>query len=517
LSKNKSTATNKPKQNAMKNQITNYVRAGYSGLYIVSFEEGRVQAEIKAVADTTGYALYTWSVADGLIDITSGQSVDPDSVDPLVMFDNINKLPEQSIILLMDFHMLLSDPNPLLYRKMKDTLNHAKATQKVIVVLGCQLKLPPELEKEITVMEYELPDRKQLETVLKNIAESAGKPEPAGTDRERLLDAASGLTTIEAENAFALSLVETGSFSPEVVYREKCATIKKNGILEIVESRTTLDDIGGLENLKADLAEKSGLFTQAARDYGLPTPRGMLFCGQPGTGKSLCATATRSIFNIPLLKLEAGRIFGSLVGESERNWRKAFGTAKAIAPCVLWIDEVDGLFSGAESSGRTDGGTTSRVIKAILQDMQFNGEGVFFVFTANDIDNLPDPLIDRLDVWSVELPNHSEREAIWRIHIEKRGRNAKAFNLARLADITDGFSGRQIEQVWLKALTMAFNDGGREPNETDVERAASRFTATSVLMADAIERRRKRLANRATPASAPEKPRAVVKGRKIVS
>ena len=295
---------------------------------------------------------------------------------------------------------------------------------------------------------------------------------------------------------------------PEIVYREKAATVKRNGLLEIVENKISLDDIGGLENLKGDLREKSNLFSEEARKFGLPTPRGLLVVGQPGTGKSLTATATSDVFGIPLLKLEAGRIFGSLVGESERNWRTAFATARAVAPCILWIDEVDGLFSGGESSGRTDGGTTQRVIKAVLQDMQFNGEGIFFMFTANDVDNLPDPLVDRLDVWSVDLPTAKEREAIWSIHIAKRGRKPGKFNLGELARSTEGFSGRQIEQVWIKALTLAFNDDEREPGAKDVATAASRFVPTSVLMAVQIENRRKRLKDRSMPASVAENNKA---------
>jgi SpoVK/Ycf46/Vps4 family AAA+-type ATPase len=171
---------------------------------------------------------------------------------------------------------------------------------------------------------------------------------------------------------------------------------------------------------------------------------------------------------------------------------------------VFWIDEVDGLFCGAQSSGQTDSGVTNRVIKAILQDMQMNSEGIFYVFTANDIDGLPDPLIDRLDVWSVDLPNHTERRAIWNIHIAKRNRDPKKFGIEELATVTDGFSGRQIEQVWLKAMTLAFNDKAREPRNADILTAASRFIATSITMAAAIERRRTRLKDRATPASAPE-------------
>lgn len=485
----------------MKTAIANYIRAGYPGLYLVSHEEQRVEQELLGVAKDTGFGLFAWSVTEGIMSAKSGDGI-PETQDPVAMLDAFARLPEKSILLLRDFHLFLADANPMLFRKVKDALLLAKASNRVLCILGCTLRLPAELEKEITVVEFRLPSRAQIKTVLEGIAKSAKLTLNGNT--ESLIDAASGLTTMEAENAFALSVIETKDITASIVAREKSNTIRKNGILEIVEQRNTLDDVGGLELLKRDLGEKRNLFTKQAREYGLPTPRGCLFVGQAGTGKSLTATATSAIFGIPLLRLEAGRLFGSLVGESERNWRTAFSTAKAVAPCVLWIDEVDGLFSGAESSGRTDGGTTSRVIKAILQDMQFNGDGIFFVFTANDIDGLPDPLIDRLDVWSVDLPTATEREAIWKIHIAKRNRDPKKFSLGTLAKLTDGFSGRQIEQVWLKALTIAFNDGGREPNNDDVSEAASRFVATSVTMSEVIERRRRRLANRATPASAPE-------------
>jgi SpoVK/Ycf46/Vps4 family AAA+-type ATPase len=325
------------------------------------------------------------------------------------------------------------------------------------------------------------------------------------------------MTTTEAADAFALAVVESGKteIAPAVVAREKSNAVKKNGLLEIIEPKITLKDIGGLENLKRDLYEKRNLFTKAARDYGLPSPRPILVVGQAGTGKSLTATATGSIFGVPLVRLEAGKLFGSLVGQSEQNWRTAFATAKAISPACFWIDEVDGLFAGAESSGATDGGTTTRVIKAILQDMQMNSDGLFFVFTANDIDKLPDPLVDRCDVWSVDLPNHTEREQIIAIHIAKRGRKPDAYSIATLAKVTEGFSGRQIEQVWLAAMVQAFNDGKREPNNDDVTSVAERFIPTSVTMAQQIDARRKRLEGRAQPAGEQAVQVVEKKGRKL--
>jgi AAA+ superfamily predicted ATPase len=504
----------------MKTRILNYFQAGYSGLYLVSYEEARVDGEVRSaveaynanVPDDAGFKLYTWSVTDGIIDVTDidrPMKVAPakdydDTKDPMAMLATFDCLESKSVLIAHDLHLFLAETSPVLFRKMKDALLFGKASNRVLIITGCQLKLPPELEKEVTVIEFKLPDREQLRMVLSATAENA-RIEINGNS-EPIIDAASGLTSKEAEDAFALAIIESGKsdIPPEIVAREKALTLKKNGMLEVVDTKLTLDDIGGLDYYKEHLNSIRGCFTQAARDYGLPSPRPVICVGQPGTAKSMSAMACKNVFNLPLLRLEAGRLFGSLVGQSEANWRTAFTTAKAIAPAILWIDEAEGLFSGLQSSGVTDGGTTGRVIKAILQDMQFNGEGLFFVFTANDVDQFPDPLVDRCDLWNFELPTTEERLAIWKIHIEKRGRKPKKFDLPRIAELTKGFSGRQIEQAWIKAMTLAFNDGGREPVTGDIEQALRRFVPTSVTMRDAIERRRQRLADRAQPASKAE-------------
>jgi SpoVK/Ycf46/Vps4 family AAA+-type ATPase len=495
----------------MKDQIVNYLKAGYPGLYLTTFEEQRAAKEIVGAARELRYHLFTWSCVDGIVSVpeegTDAVSI-PDTEDPNAALAKFKDLAEKSILVMRDLHAFLrGDPYPALVRRIKDCMAIGKATTRHIIITGCELRLPIELEKEITTMEFKLPDRATLRDAVDAICETAKVKMKSNMDL--VLDAASGLTTMEAENAFAKSIIEHGDIVPAAVQHEKAETVKKNGLLEIVEAEITMDDIGGLEYLKQALVEMQDLFTAGAREYGIPTPRGMLTVGQPGCGKSLVAKATASIFKLPLIRLDAGKLFGSLVGQSEGNWRNAHATAAAIAPCIMWIDEVDGLFAGAQSSGQTDSGVTARVIKAILQDMQERSEGIFFIFTANDIDGLPDPLIDRLDTWSVDLPNPTEREAIWRIHIAKRGRKPKDYKLRDLAVATEGYSGRQIEQIWLKALTVAFNAHKTEPSAADCIAAVARFAPTSKTMAEAIERRRKRLKDRATPASAPEKAVAV--------
>ncbi len=520
MSKNKK-EPGSPKPDAESSSLNNamprlmaYIRSGKAGVFVQSYEENRVELEIKTIAAELNkpleghekWKVLIWSLTEGLTNMSdSPPTTISDTEDPMAMLQIFDKLKERSIVVARDFHMLLKEPNPILIRKIKDVLGTAQTQNKVLIIVGCQIHIVPELEKELALVEFKLPDRALLRLTIESIAKSAGIEVPDNGQMERLVDAASGLTTTEASDAASMSIVESLShLLPEIIAREKSMTVKKNGILEIVDTALTLDDMGGLELYKEHLWSIRNCFTKAARDYGLPSPRPVICCGQPGTGKSMSAMACKNVFNLPLLQLEAGRLFGSLVGQSEANWRTAFTTAKAIAPAILWIDEADGLFSGMQSSGQTDGGTTQRVLKAILQDMQFNAEGLFFMFTSNDIDQFPDPLIDRCDVWSFDLPTRKEREAIWKIHIAKRNRNPDAFDIERLADNTEGYSGRQIEQVWLKAMTIGFNDNGREVTDADVDHALTFFVPTSVTMKDAIERRRQRLQSRARSASTAE-------------
>lgn len=514
----------------MKNRIVNYIKAGYPGLYIVSHEEQRVESVMREVVvelnKTQGdepFSLHAWSVTDGLIDATNPNARSARAAEPMEMLETFHKAPQKTIYLVRDFHLFVEDKNPLIWRKLKDALSVGKANNKALVILGCRFVLPLELEKEIAVLDFALPTRDQLRTVLHALLESNGHSvKSLDGDEAGILAAASGLTTTEAENAFALSVVERGKVCREVVFREKCMAVKKNGLLEVVESKVTLDDIGGLDSLKHWLLERSDAFGDAARAYGLPTPKGFLAVGNPGTGKTLAAKACRSVFDIPLIRLDAGKLMGSLVGQSESNWRAAHETCRAMAPCILHIDEVDGLMSGGASSGQTDGGTTSRVIKSILQDMQDNSEGIFYVLTANDVDNLPSPLLRRMDeVWNVELPNLAERLAVWSIQIAKVKRQPGSFDLQKLAEKSEGYSGAEIEKLVSQSLYHAFADGRREPTTDDAVTLMGTFMPMSKTMAADIERRTKRLEGVAklasgTVPSRQNTPAAVAKGtRKI--
>jgi AAA+ superfamily predicted ATPase len=475
----------------MRTQITNYTRAGYPGIYLVSHEEQRVEAELKAIADRLKYKLFAWSATEGMIDTADGNIKQAN--DPLEAITVIQELPDNSLILLRDFHLFLQDSNPVLIRALKDELTKAKTKGKVLIILGCRQVLPPELEREFTVLDFNLPDRDTLGTVLDQICSSAKLPPVRGDDRDQILDAASGLTCSEAENAFALSVVACKTVKAVNVAQEKACTVKKNGLLELIEVREGLQDIGGLDQLKDWLIKRRDAFSAKATAYGLPSPKGLLIVGIPGTGKSLTAKATASVFGRPLLKLDAGKLYGSLVGQSESNLRSVIQTAEAIAPCCLWVDEIEKGLAGSKSSGSTDGGTSARVLGSLLSWLQEKRSQVFVVATANDVTQLPPELLrkGRLDeMFFVDLPNQRERETIWGIQIQKYGRKAQQYDNVALAMASDGMTGSEIEQAVIDSLYGAFAES-REPGMLDLSMAVSATVPLSKLMAEQITGLRK--------------------------
>ena len=487
--------------------ITHYIRAGYPGLYVVSPEELRVEAEFKSIAETLNYGLHFWSVVDGLIDVKA-KTVNSAN-DPLEALEAVKNLPEKSVVLLKDFHLFLAEPNPILLRKLKDTLLHTKLKQKLLVILGCRLCLPPELEHELTIVEFKLPGPVELRGVLGGIMESAGIKSLEIETREKAVEAASGLTTIEAENAFALSVAETKSITPSIIAREKAQAVKKNGLLEIVEIKETLNSIGGLDLLKDWLVRRKDAFSQRAQAYGLPALKGLLILGLPGTGKSLTAKATAAVFNVPLLKLDAGKLYGGIVGQSEANIRAVIQTAEAIAPCCLWIDELEKGFAGSKSSGSTDGGTSARVFGSFLSWMQEKVKPVFVVATANDVSQLPPEMLrkGRFDeLFFVDLPNDIEREAIWKIVVERRKRDSADYDLQQLSRVSSGLTGAEIEAVFVESMFSAF-ERSKEPTDLDVASALNGFVPLSRLMAEQIAALKQWANNRARPStSTPEPP-----------
>lgn len=500
--------------------LENYIRAGYPAVAITTPEEHRAVGECRRVAKTLGMSLATWSSTQGLQ--IEGTNQKAPIQDPVAALQATAKLPENCVFCLLDFHPFLRSPD--VWRTAKDMFPAQKARGIVYIFVSVSFDLPPELAREIVVTDLPLPTRGDLESLLLSVAEAAGMeiPDDPGTVGE----AALGLTVSEAENAFALSLVVSGSFSAPVVAREKEQLVKKSGVLEIYSPDANMDAVGGLSELKRFLASRVSAYSPEAQAYGLPAPRGVLLVGVPGCGKSLCAKALAAQWQKPLLRLDAGRLFGSLVGESEANTRRALETAEAVAPAVLWIDEMEKSLAGVQSSGKTDSGVTARVFGQFLTWLQEKKAPVFVIATANAVEQLPPELLrkGRFDeIFFVDLPSAEERADIFTVQIAKRRRDPAVFDTAKLAAATENFSGAEIEESIISGLFAAWNDGGREIVTEDVLSAAGAISPMAVGIADRIESLRgwadknARLVNGTTAPAAPGRGRVIRKKEELSS
>ncbi len=495
----------------MQNQLITYLLAGYPGLAVISSEEARAEAEIATACTSLKRKLHAWSSSEGLVDTKEGRvTACPDPLEALQLIDGMFAADSpRHVVLFRDLQLHMDQSDPMLVRRIKDILRLAKSNGHTLILLGCRLKLPPELEHEITHVDYSLPDPAHLGVVLDGIIKSAKLKNVPAPTREVALQSALGLTTTEAENAFALSVVETKGIDHKVIAREKARTLKRNGLVEVVEASTSLDDIGGLGLMKDWLIRRSGAFSASAKTYGLPAPKGLLIVGIPGTGKSLTAKATAGAFGLPLLRLDMGRVFGGIVGQSEANLRSVIQTAEAIAPCVLWIDEIEKGFSGSQSSGSTDGGTSSRVFGSFLSWMQEKTKAVFVVATANDVSKLPPEFLrkGRFDeLFFVDLPDALERAQIWDIVIKRHGRRPTDYDTVVLARACEQFTGAEIEAVFIDAMHEAFAEG-KEPGPKEILEAMTRTVPLANLMDGQINAlrhwakgRAREAASRITPA-----------------
>lgn len=442
-------------------ELETLIRARYPILYVVSWEERRVEESLREICQRRGKKLVQWTITGGL-----GGNIG--ARDPIAALDQILAASDQSVFLLKDFHPFMGDH--VVVRKLRDLIHALKTSYKTLVLLSPMLKLPVELEKEITVVDYQLPTTADLDRLLEGIIQSVRgnanlKVDLTTEEREHILKAASGLTSNEAENVFAKSLVERRGFDVDVILGEKEQIIRKSGILEYYRSSDAFRDVGGMDLLKEWMNQRTASFSDKAREYGLPEPKGILLLGVQGCGKSLTAKAIASLWHLPLLRLDVGRIFAGIVGSSEENMRKAIATAESVAPAILWIDELEKGFSGTQSSGISDGGTTSRVFGTFLSWMQDKKAPVFVIATSNDVSALPPELMrkGRFDeIFFVDLPAPNERKEIFAIHLRKRNRDPETYDLDELARLSVGFSGAEIEQVVVSALFTAFHDGHRE-------------------------------------------------------
>ena len=489
-----------PEKESVDVELETLIRARYPIIYVVSWEERRVEETLREICQRRGKKMLLWT-------LTTGMAGNAASKDPLAALDNIMGAPDQTVFVLKDFHPFISDV--AVTRRLRDLVYALKTSYKTLIILSPLLKLPPELEKEISVVDYQLPTIKDIDRLLEGIIQSVRSNPNLKTDltpaeREQILQAASGLTSNEAENVFAKSLVETRSFDVNIILGEKEQIIRKSGILEYYRASEAFADVGGMDLLKEWMSQRTASFGTAAKAYGLPEPKGILLLGVQGCGKSLTAKAIASLWKLPLLRLDVGKIFAGIVGSSEENMRKAITTAESVAPCILWIDELEKGFSGTQSSGISDGGTTSRVFGTFLGWLQDKKAACFVIATSNDVSQLPPELMrkGRFDeIFFVDLPAENERKEILSIHIKKRGRDPKNYDLDALVKETIGFSGAEIEQVVIAALFLSFNAGARELTTDDLIKAAQETVPLSDTMREGIAELRQWAETRARPTS----------------
>jgi len=479
------------------------IRARYPLIYLQSFEEQRCLELLEGLGSKRECVTYVWSRTKG---VSRGLKSVSDIKDPMAILGWYEELSEKSVLILKDFHPYMKEP--AVVRKLRDLSHSLKRSQKNIIFLSPVLQLPPELAKEIVTLEMPLPSREEIAGLVKKAATALPKSVALAEDEvERLIDAACGLTFDEIENVLAKSMVSKGSIDQITVQNEKKQTVKKSGLLEFLNTQgSSLPTIGGLLQLKEWLKTRRNGFSSEARAINLPLPKGILLVGIPGCGKSLTAMTVGREWQLPLLRLDMGKIFSGIVGSSEGNIRNAIQTCEAVAPCILWIDEIEKGLSGTQSSGSSDGGTTSRVFGTILTWMQEKKSAVFVVATANDISQLPPEFMrkGRFDeIFFVDLPTAQEREDIFKIQIQKFGWKAEDLDMASLLEATDGFSGAEIEQVLISGRYLAFGNGAEFSNAHILE-AIRETVPLSKTMGDRIENLRNWAKHRARSASAPE-------------
>jgi AAA+ superfamily predicted ATPase len=472
---------------AFEQELDIYLRARFT-LMLVTLEEERALQTVKEVCEQSQRPCLTWDAADGFQVLTGGgKGPLPSARDPLSALEQVDKAEGDTLFVLKDFHECWG--NAQVKRKLRSVAQRLKFTRKSIVVTSPCGKIPEELKDEAVVVGFPPPDAAELEEVLNRLTQTPGvKVNLTPLGREKLVQAALGLTAAQAQRVFAKAIVRDGVLDDRdigLVTDEKKQIIRESEALEFYAVTETPDDVGGLGVLKEWLRLREQAFTQKARDYGLPAPKGIALLGIPGTGKSLTAKMIGGLWRLPLLRLDMGSLFGSLVGESEERTRRALRLAETVAPAVIWIDEIEkGL-----AHGGLDSGTSTRVFGTILTWMQEKTAPCFVVATANDIASLPPELLrkGRFDeIFFLDLPTLEERKEIFTVHLRKRNRLPQDFDVARLARESEGYVGAEIEQAVIDAMYVGFN-AGREISTDDISAALKRQVPLSVSQRETIE------------------------------
>jgi len=472
-------------------------------IVIETVEEERARSLVSSVAGQLRMPLFEWSVTRGLTRAEEPDLLNRMTANPLAVLQHIGGLRLKAVFLLKDFSPHLADA--AVARQFRELAEYFTQSRSTLVMSGEEVTLPGEIEATAIRYRLQLPDRNELEAVLDNVvqslgADSFGAMQLTPADREALLNALHGLTLNQARQAVTYAIVKdkklTAEDIPEILER-KVQLIHEGGLLEYYPQKDNNYQLGGFANLKAWLERAQVGFTPAARAMNLHAPKGILIVGVPGCGKSLAAKVIAREWKLPLLKLDAGSLFDKYIGESEKNFRKSISMAESMAPVVFWIDEIEKSIAST-GGGDADSGLSRRLFGEFLTWLQEKREEVFVVATANDLSILPPELLrkGRFDeIFFVDLPNHEERDAIFKIHLTARKQDPAQFDLNQLIAATEGFSGAEIEQAVVAATYRSLSQ--KQPLDTTLLLEEIRQTVPlSVTRREEIEKLREMASGR---------------------
>ena len=480
------------------------IYARYPMVYIVSWEEKRVEDLLNTFSKSAFQEeLYVWSSTEGL---KKGNTPIEDAHSLLEALSYAAGA-ERGFFLFKDIHSYMNDP--LVVRKLRDTYFYIKPKPVRIFIISAVFKLPEELKRHFAVIDYELPTYDELYALVKNfLKETMKRGTQVNLSKEEISQMAVALQGFTMDEAtFTLTKVfhkkeKIDSSVLDLINQEKKQIMRKEGVLEYITDKLSIDDIGGLDNLKSWLIKRKRAFSPEARAYGLDIPRGLLVMGITGCGKSISIKSIATLWELPLFRMDMNLVYSGIAGQPEEAFVRALKVVESAAPAVLWLDEIE---SGITDKYTAD--STARILGYFLTWMQEHRGGVFVGATANRIDMLPAELLrrGRFDqIFFVDLPGRKEREEIFRVHFKKRGISPAKFDISQLAQITKGWSGAEIEQAIISAMYEAFNED-REMNEDDLYRIFTNSVPLSTTMAEQIKKIRSWAHDRAVRASS-EKP-----------
>jgi ATPase family associated with various cellular activities (AAA)/AAA+ lid domain len=499
-------------------------------------EEMRAVRLVRAVCCSLNLAVFEWSIASGLArcgthevcdsvydspsaqgHIGTGQHESDinaqalyNSREPAQALSNLEAVSIEAVFILKDFHRHMEDP--VVVRRLRDVGQKFSTNRRTVIITGPAVPVPLEIASLVEFLDLPLPDQRRLRQIIDESIVRMGKTHTlrrtaSASDLDAMAANLRGLTEQEAERAVSQALVTRYGVTPETatdVLEAKKDLLRRSGMLDFIDVSDDMSNIGGLENLKSWLARRNRSWASAAREFGLEPPRGVVILGVQGCGKSLCARAIAGEWKLPLVKLDTSAIFDKYIGETEKRIQKVFRVAEGLAPCILWIDEIEKVFAGSgPDSASADAGVSSRLLAAFLGWMQERKEAVFVAATCNDVTVLPPELIrkGRFDeLFFVDLPNSSERKQILAIQLKRRNREPEKFDLDRVVAATSGFSGAEIEAAVQTALYAAYSKK-QELATADLVSSVQSTIPLSTTRAEEIQTLRSWVQGRAVPAS----------------